>query len=314
MERMSPSFSRVGAGDAVHDHVVGRGADDGREAVVAEEVRRGAPALEHGAGHGVELERGHPGLGGGPGGLVHLGHHLARLAHLVQFFVVAPHRYSFRSFRFWRWASMAPTTRRVTASGEPVPLMVTSRLALGVPGDQGRRLGLVEVQAALDRLLGVVLALDHLAAADVAGPVDHGRGGRRVVGPAVDADPPRGQPLHDQGGGHLEVDHQVHPEREHDVVEGLGLAGGAGAPVEDEAPAAGVTLGQPAPHHLHHHVVGDELTLVHQLLGPHAEGGLGLDLAAQHVPGRDVRHDVVVRQANALRSLARPPVCRGLRA
>ena len=34
--------------------------------------------------------------------------------------------------------------------------------------------------------------------------------------------------------------------------------------------------------------------------------GPGLDLAAQHVPGRDVRHDVVVRQANALRSLAGP--------
>ncbi len=30
-------------GDAVHDHVVGRGADHGRIPVVAEEVRRGSP-------------------------------------------------------------------------------------------------------------------------------------------------------------------------------------------------------------------------------------------------------------------------------
>ena len=51
----------------------------------------------------------------------------------------------------------------------------------------------------------------------------------------------------------------------------LGLGGRAGAAVEDEAPAPGVALGQAAPHHLHHHVVGDELALVHERLGPHAE-------------------------------------------
>ena len=81
-------------------------------------------ALQHGPGHGVELGRGHAGPGGGPGRLVHLGHHLAGLAHLGQLLVVAPHR---SPLSCWRLVSMAPTTRRVTASGEPVPLMRTRR-------------------------------------------------------------------------------------------------------------------------------------------------------------------------------------------
>ena len=169
-----PLLEHVAAGDAVHDHGVGRGADHGREAVVVEEVRGGAPALEHLAGHRVDLGGGDPGLGGGPGGLVHLGHHLAGLAHLGQLVVVAPHREPAPASG--AAASMAPTTRRVTASGEPVPLISTSRLRSRVPVDQRGRLALVEVEPALDGLLGVVLALDHLAAADVAGPVDQWAG------------------------------------------------------------------------------------------------------------------------------------------
>ena len=46
IETMSPSSSTPVAGDAVHDHLVGRRADHGGEAVIAEEVRLGAPALE----------------------------------------------------------------------------------------------------------------------------------------------------------------------------------------------------------------------------------------------------------------------------
>ncbi len=45
------------AGDAVDDHLVRRRADHRRVAVVAEEVRRRAPAVEHVAPDLVELER-----------------------------------------------------------------------------------------------------------------------------------------------------------------------------------------------------------------------------------------------------------------
>ena len=45
----------AGAGDAVDDLVVDAGADHRREAVVAEEVRRGAAPVEHVAGGGVEV-------------------------------------------------------------------------------------------------------------------------------------------------------------------------------------------------------------------------------------------------------------------
>ena len=50
-----------------------------------------------------------------------------------------------------------------------------------VPLDQGRGLALVELEAPADGVLGVVLALDDLTAADVAGPVDLGRGRDRVI-------------------------------------------------------------------------------------------------------------------------------------
>src|SRR5581483_5941176 len=114
----------VGPWDPMDDHVVGRGADHGRKAVVAQEIRRGPALFEDLPRHRVDLERGHAGLGRGPRGLVHLGHHLAGLAHLGQLAFVAPHGTEGR--RAWRWASIAPTTRRVTESGEPVPLIWTS--------------------------------------------------------------------------------------------------------------------------------------------------------------------------------------------
>ena len=209
----------VVAGDAVDDHVVGRGADDGREPVVAEEVRRGPPALEHLSGHGVELVGRHPGPQRRPGGLVHLGHHPPGPAHLGQLVGVAPHQGP------PAMPSADPRRRSSTAETQSAGHLVggAGAVDLGqlapalVPLDQRRRLALVELEAAPDGLLGVVLALDHLAAADVAGPVDHGRRRGRVVGPAVHADPPRGQPLQDQLGGDLEVDHQVEPVGLEDV-------------------------------------------------------------------------------------------------
>jgi tetratricopeptide (TPR) repeat protein len=84
-------LQHVGPGDAVHHHLVGRRADDGRIAVVAEEVGAGAPAVEHLAGHPVEGGGGDAGLGRGPALLVHLGHHPPGLPHLGQLLVRPPH-------------------------------------------------------------------------------------------------------------------------------------------------------------------------------------------------------------------------------
>ena len=59
--------------------------------VVAQEVGAGPAALEHRPGHGVQVGRGHPGLGRRPGLLVHLRHDLAGPAHFGQLFVVTSH-------------------------------------------------------------------------------------------------------------------------------------------------------------------------------------------------------------------------------
>ena len=238
-----PLLEHVAPRDAVHDHGVGRGADDGREAVVAEEVRRWRP--------GARAPRGppYPARRSSRPAWRRRGSPRASRPRPCRPGASWPARprcasRQRRTLRRWRWSSMAPTTRRVTASGEPVPLISTSRLTLLVPVEQRRGLDLVEVETALDGLLGVVLALDHLAAAHVAGPVDQRRGRRGVVGAAVDADPARGQALHDQVGRHHEVDHQVEAEGLDELLQRLGLPGRARAPVEHEAATGGVALGQ----------------------------------------------------------------------
>jgi hypothetical protein len=68
-------LERLAVGDAVHHHVVAAGADHGRVAVVAEEVRPGAPAGQHLAADPVQVEERHPGAQRGADGRVHLGHH-----------------------------------------------------------------------------------------------------------------------------------------------------------------------------------------------------------------------------------------------
>src|SRR5208283_5621940 len=102
------------------------------------------------------------------------------------------------------------------------------------PVYERRRLALVELQAAGDRLFLVVLPLDDLAAADVAGPVDEGWGRDGVVGPAVDAHPSGSQPAEDLVGGDHDVDGQVEVDRVEDGGEPLGLLDGTRAPVQDE--------------------------------------------------------------------------------
>ena len=133
-----------------------------------------------------------------------------------------------------------------------------------------------------------------------------GRRRQRVVGPAVDADPAGGQPAQDLAGVDLDVDGQVEVERGQDVGQPLGLGHRAGAPVEDEAPGPDVALAQPLGHHVHDQVVAQQLAPVHLVLGLLPDGRALLDRGAQHVPGRDMGHHVVVGEAHTLRPLACP--------
>ena len=71
----------VVARDAVDDHVVRGGADDGGEPVVVQEVGAGAAPGDHLTGDGVDVGRRGAGLGGPDALLVHLGHDLAGAPH-----------------------------------------------------------------------------------------------------------------------------------------------------------------------------------------------------------------------------------------
>ena len=92
-----------------------------------------------------------------------------------------------------------------------------------------------------------------------------------VVGAAVDADPPAGEAVEDDLGGHLEVEHEVERLVGEDSLELLGLAHGAREAVEDEAalerrrPAARRSSTTPITI-----VVGHQLAAVHVLLAPRA--------------------------------------------
>ena len=101
----------------------------------------------------------------------------------------------------------------MTSSGVPEPVDDTSRPRSSYHVDQRRGLLLVEVEPPADGLLGVVVALDDLAAAVVAGPVVLGGVVDRVVGAAVDAHPAAGEALEHDVRGHLEVDDEVERPR-----------------------------------------------------------------------------------------------------
>ncbi len=131
-------------------------------------------------------------------------------------------------------------------------------------------------------------------------------GEKRVVGPAVDAHPPGGQPAQHLAGVDLDVDGQVEVVGGEDRGQLLGLGHRAGAAVEDEAAGPDVALAQPLGHHLHDQVVAEELTPVHLVLGLHAEGRPLLDRGPQHVTRRDVGHHVVVGEAHTLCPFAGP--------
>ena len=122
-------------GDAVDDHVVGRGADHGREAPVVEEVGLGPPPVEHLPGHPRRARPWSPRAWPPPGwprasrpppvppvaswrsprassSSVHPSHRPVRR-----------HR---DPPRRWRLSSTARMIRRRTASGDPIPLTLAS--------------------------------------------------------------------------------------------------------------------------------------------------------------------------------------------
>src|SRR5690606_13909830 len=111
-------------GDAVHDDLVDAGADHRRVAVVAEEVRPGAPAGEHLPTDGVELQQGRAGPDGGGDALVHLGHDPAGAAHRADLVRGPP---AHGRPQPPRRASTTASRRSVTSSAGPVPSTVSSR-------------------------------------------------------------------------------------------------------------------------------------------------------------------------------------------
>ena len=106
----------VGTGDPVHDHVVRRRADHGRErrVAVAEEVRPSAPALDDVPADPVELERGDARPDRLADARVHLRHHPPGLAHLGQVVLRPLH-----ALRLGTVASGAACARRWPRRGGP---------------------------------------------------------------------------------------------------------------------------------------------------------------------------------------------------
>ena len=90
-----------------------------------------------------------------------------------------------------RLASTALTSRANTASGWPTPLMTTRAILVAVVLNQRERLLLVEVQTPVDRIRGVVLALQDVAATHITNPRARIVARGRVVGAAVPANTAR---------------------------------------------------------------------------------------------------------------------------
>src|SRR5882724_6935812 len=136
-----------------------------------------------------------------------------------------------------------------------------------------------------ERLLGVVLAPDQLAAAGVA-PALGGRAvvDQAVVHPAARAQPPGEHPARDLAVGQVEVDHPV------DVValqEELRLALVAREAVDDEA-VVPVVLAEPYPHDGLDEVVADQQSRRHRALDLRAELRVMLHVPPEDIPDSDV--------------------------
>jgi len=303
------------ARDAVDDHVVGRSADDGGEAVVVEEVRRRPAALEHLSGHLVELLGGHPRHGGRP------------VASCISA-TTLPARRILRvrsrcasSFGRPRAGGLLPSGELLTlqdARGAAALLDHRTpgrsrrranpyrdrneQLVLVIPLDERRRLALVELEAAADGLCRVVSRW-------MTWP-PHTSQVQLIIGglvtsswPAVDADPPRGQPLQDERGGTSRS--KTRSRRSGRSISRAARPGRwSEGTVQDEPPGACVALVDPLPTISMTRSSGSSSprSIISRAL---VRAGLALDGGTQHVPGETWDH-IVVRQAHALRSLPGP--------
>src|SRR2546423_1459305 len=119
-----PVLQLVGAGDAVHDRVVGRRADHRREPVVIQEVRAGTACVEDRSGELVELGGGDAGAGRVGALVEHLGDDAAGAAHLVDLGAALQHG---RAPRAEMCMSIAWVSRNVTVSGSASPSTLARR-------------------------------------------------------------------------------------------------------------------------------------------------------------------------------------------
>ncbi len=213
------------AGDPVDDHLVRRRADDRRVAVVAEEVRLGAPPFEHLSADLIELGGRDARPDRGPDAVVHLGHDAARLAHdcdLVRSLAHAHRDHVADGASLAGGVDHGHDPGEHLVGGADAVDHVEDALALVVVGER-RGLEVVEVEATRDRLLGVVVALDHLAAAEVARPALLRRHRDGVVGAAVEAHPTARKPCEHDVARDLEIDHDVERSLLDHLVERLRL-------------------------------------------------------------------------------------------
>ena len=310
-----PVLQDAAAGDAVHHLLVDRGADGGGEAVVAEEIGRGAGVLEHRGEHGVEVLGGLPRRGGRNGGVqgaaqdkpglvhgAHLGVGLVFDAWLAECHPQLPFDGAVpplgRTAKWLRplpvfreepqgsradqadWASlMACMTRSVTSSMPPMPSTRVRMPRSAYLATTASVWLVVQVQAVPDDGFVVVGASGFLGAAQQAGDQF------LVV------------------GRELQDDVELLVAVGEDPVEVVHLRGGARVAVQQEA-VLDVVLAEAVADHLVGHAVRDEVAGVHVLLGFDAKRRLTLDVGAEDVAGGDRNDAEALGNAFRLRSLA----------
>src|SRR3954453_15305503 len=186
------------------------------------------------------------------------------------------------------------------------PVEAVQEVVVVVVVDERRRLLAIDLEALADRLPAVVLALLERLAVDVAHVVVLRRVVLDVVGVAVRAHAPAGEPPDDVVLGH--VDEQRGGETPVDLLQRLvqrpGLRVRAREPVEEEA-VGRVLLGEAVEDHADDHLVGHEVAAVHVLLGLLAQVRPVLHRLAQDVARRDIRQREVLLEAFGLGALAR---------
>ena len=203
-----------------------------------------------------------------------------------------------------RRASTTLTRRLNTSSPSPTPLTCASMSRVAVVVDDRHGLLFVELEPAVDRFLGVVVALHDASAARVAGPVDLGRKVHVVHALAALAHAPAGEPVEHDVAGHVEVDREVERATVENAVELLRLMQRARESVEDEAVAERAAGREALLDHADHDLVGNELAAVHVALGLEPERGALLRLRAEELSRGEMGDAEVLAEARRLSPFA----------